>query len=120
MFGKRVFNRHSEYLIDNIWVNAKQHPMYASFEIQKDSESYADAGAVAIKILKSNQPINMFLFYPSCDGSGRVGSCAIYGTHLDGHKAAIERSMQIFGLPVESIVVDEGLEKFLDISIKKY
>lgn len=117
---KQSLNAHSLFLINNIWVNANSHPMYANYDIEKDVESYADAGAVAIKVLKNGRAINMFLFYPACDGSGKIGSCAIFGNQLDGHKSAIERSMLLFGLPVKTVTWDEGIERFIDVTIRDY
>lgn len=35
-------------------------------------------------------------------------------------KSAIERSMNLFGLPVESINWDAGYEKFLDVTLADY
>jgi len=120
MFYRLHFNQHSRQLINNIWINAKAHPMYAGYNITKDEASYFDAGAVAIKLESPKGSMNMFLFYPAYDGSGKIGSCAIYGTNLAGHKQAIERSMTLFGLPVESIEWDEGIERFLDVTLEDY
>lgn len=81
--------------------------MYSSYIVEKDTLTYADAGAVAILLGNSRRTLqNIFLFYPAPDGSGLIGSVAIYGTILEGHKKAIEKSMLIFGLPVESIEWD--------------
>ena len=120
MFFRQHLNQRSRNLIENIWVNAKNHPMYAAYEVEMDSVQYADAGAIAIKISQYGMPKNMFLFYPAVDNSGNIGSIAIYGAALAGHKQAIERSMQVFGLPVDSIEWDEGYEKFLDVTLADY
>lgn len=120
MYSNIYLNQHSKQLINNIWINAKNHPMYKSFDVVKDEVSYLDAGAIAIKLISPTGPTNMFLFYPAIDGSGRIGSCAIYGVHLSGHKNAIERSMLLFGLPVQSIEWDEGIERFLDVTLEEY
>lgn len=119
-FSHPRFNQRSRQLIDNIWLNAKAQPMYASHQIIKDETSYADGGAIAIMVGKNGQLLNMFLFYPAYDGSGKIGSCAIYGNFLEGHKQAIERSMQLFNLPVESVEWDQGMETFLDVTLKDY
>lgn len=120
MFNRLHLNQHSRQLINNIWVNAKGHPMYAGYNVVKDEASYFDAGAIAIKLESPKGLMNMFLFYPACDGSGKIGSCAIYGFQLEGHKQAIERSMKLFGLPVETVEWDEGYEKFLDVTLEDY
>lgn len=120
MFNRLYLNQHSRQLINNIWVNAKSHPMYAGYNVTKDEASYFDAGAIAIILQSPRGSSNMFLFYPACDASGKIGSCAIYGANLAGHKQAIERSMSLFGLPVDSVEWDEGIERFLDVTIEDY
>lgn len=50
MFHRLHLNQQSRQLINNIWVNAKNHPMYAGYIVTKDEASYFDAGAIAIKI----------------------------------------------------------------------
>lgn len=113
-------NERSRQLIKNIWVNANNHPMYAGYLVEKDEASYFTAGAIAIKVSKGGKPMNMFLFYPACDNSGKIGSVAIYGCQLEGHKKAIERSMLMFGLPVESVEMDSGIEDFVDVTLRDY
>lgn len=113
-------NRQSRLLIHNIWLNARNHPMYASYQIIKDETKYSDGGAIAITISKGDRPMNMFLFYPACNDSGNIGSVAIYGSSLPGHKQAIEKTKKLFGLPVESVDWDEGVEIFLDVIIQDY
>lgn len=120
MYSNLHLNQNSLKLINNIWMNAKNHPMYQGYEIIKDVTSYSDAGAVAIKLLSPKGASNMFLFYPSLNGSGKIGSCSIYGFQLSGHKNAIERSMTLFGLPVQSVDWDEGIERFLDVTLEDY
>ena len=121
MLSHQTLNSQSFQLIQNIWVNAKNHPMYSSYIVEKDILTYADAGAVAILLGNSRRTSqNTFLFYPASDGSGQIGSVAVYGTTLEGHKNAIEKSMLIFGLPVESVEWDHGKETFLDVTLKKY
>lgn len=120
MFQRLHLNQHSRQLINNIWVNAKNHPMYAGYNVTKDEASYFDAGAIAIILQSPRGNSNMFLFYPAYDGSGKIGSCAIYGANLEGHKQAIERSMTLFGLPVDLVEWDEGIERFLDVTLEDY
>lgn len=120
MFSRLTLNNHSRNLINNIWMNAKSHPMYKGYAVRKDEVTYSNGGAIAIILQSPNGSMNMFLFYPAYDGSGKIGSCAIYGFSLSGHKQAIERSMSLFGLPVESVDWDEGMERFLDVTLKDY
>ncbi len=120
MFYSCHLNQRSRELIQNIWINAKNHPMYASYDICLDEASYFNAGAIALNIVRNGNLYNMFLFYPNANNDGSIGSVAIYGGSLIGHKQAIERSMQLFGLPVESVKWDEGYEKFLDVTLKPY
>lgn len=115
-----VFNQRSHELINNILVNAMSHQMYAGYKVSKDERTYSYAGAIAIKVISPSGLGNMFLFYPTCDGRGNIGSCAIYGAQLSGHKHAIESSMSLFGLPVESVEWDNGVERFLDVTIANY
>ena len=120
MFHRFFLNQHSRNLIDNIYVNTINHPSYSNYKIYKDEATYAPAGAIALILTSPKGSQNMFLFYPALDGSGRIGSCAIYGALLNGHKTAIERSMRLFGLEVESIKWDEGIERFLDVTLCEY
>lgn len=120
MFSRLYLNQHSRQLINNILMNAKNHPMYVGYDITKDEASYSDAGAIAIILQSPSGSMNMFLFYPAYDASGKIGSCAIYGANLAGHKQAIESSMMLFGLPVDSVEWDEGMERFLDVTLDDY
>ena len=122
MFGNYyntfTLNDQSRRLINNIYVNLSHPPTYASFCIEKDEASYAFQGGIAIKVSRNGRLVNMFLFFGS--PSGKIGSCAIYGSSLSGHKAAIERNMNFFGLPVLSVSFDEGFERFLDVILEDY
>lgn len=120
MFSRLYLNQNSRQLINNIWMNTKRHPMYADYNVSKDETSYFDAGAIAIILQSPRGSSNMFLFYPACDASGKIGSCAIYGYNLAGHKQAIERSLTLFGLQVKSVDWNEGVECFLDVTLKDY
>ena len=77
-------------------------------------------GVHGIGIRKNGTPCNLFLFYPMPGGCGEIESIAIYGQCLHEHYKAIESSMSIFGLPVDSIQNDFGLEPFIDVHLKKY
>lgn len=120
MFSRLSLNKQSQNLINTVWLNAQCHPMYADYIVEKDEASYFDAGAIAIKVSRNGRLLNMFLFYPACNNSGKIGSIAIYGCQLDGHKRAIERTMTVFGLPVEDVEWDEGFERFLDVTLEDY
>jgi len=108
-------NEESRQLISNIYENALHHPSYLSYDIKYNETSYWNAGAIAIEIYKNGQFCNMFLFFPAPDRSGNIGSVAIYGINLEGHKRAIERSHLLFGLPVDYVEVDSGFETYLDV-----
>lgn len=94
--------------------------IYDGYNNAIDRASYFNAGAIAIKLVSPKGESNMFLFYPAVDGSGGIGSCAIYGSQLSVHKASIERSLSLFGLHVESVEWDEGVERFLDVTLQDY
>ena len=96
-------NQQSRQIIRIICQNARTHPIFSSYQVVRDDTTYADGSATAIWIGKDDTIVNMFLFFPSCDNSGRIGSVAIYGHFLSGHKTSIENSMLLFGLPVESV-----------------
>lgn len=120
MTQHNTLNAQSFQRIQNIWMNAKNHPLFSSYDVREDLLTYADAGAVAIILDDKREQRNMFLFYPATDDSGRIGSVAIYGTTLFGHKQAIERSKLVFGLPVDSVSLEHGEETFLDVTLKEY
>lgn len=120
MYFVNSLNSQSRALVNNIYINAKRHPWYASYDIVEDDMSYSNGGAVAIKVSRESRIVNMFLFFPSEDNSGRIGSVAIYGNQLSGHKQAIEHSMQLFGLPVDSVDWNQGYERYLDVTLKAY
>lgn len=121
MFPRLSLDYDSRQLINNILAQVKNHPMYVGYHVEKDEVSYMDAGAIGIIIQSPNLRVNnLFLFYPTSDASGKIGSCAIYGTNLDGHKIDIERSMSLFGLPVHSVEWDAGIECFLDVTLEDY
>ena len=118
MFHHLSFSKRSREIINGIWENAKRQPMAAKYNVIMDESSYFSAGAIAIRFESSHGLSNMFLFFPSPEGE--ICSCAIYGlqSQLINYKNVIERSMSLFGLPVESVEWDEGYEKFLDVTFK--
>ena len=49
--------------------------------------------------------------------SGKIGSVALYGIHLQSHYNTMRSSMKIFGMPISEISFDSGIETFLDITL---
>ncbi len=74
-------------------------------------------GSKAIEITKQGHPVNLFLFYESVDGSGKIGSIAIYGLYLNEYLKAIKQAGSIFGLKVDSVELDAGFDDYLDIYV---
>ena len=110
-------NQDSLTKINNIVRGFKAIPMYLKYEI--NSYLYdAKGGVHAIMLLSNNSPVSLFLFYPGSEGE--INSIAIYGASLEGHLRAIKSSMTIFGLLVESVEMDYGIEPFVDVYLKKY
>lgn len=105
--------------INTIVAGFRKLHLFKSYEIE--SFVYDKLlGVHGIMIKKNGTPCNLFLFYPMPGGCGEIQSIAIYGDGLREHYKAIESSMSIFGLPVESIQNDYGLEPFIDVYLKKY
>ena len=69
----------------------------------------------AIEITRNGNPVNLFIFYPSIEDSGKIGSIAIYGSFLNEYYRSIKQDGTIFGIKVESIERDAGFDDFLDI-----
>lgn len=119
-FWRPQFDQRSKWLINTILKNFQCNPMYVAYRIEKNEILYSDAGAIAIILFKNEVIVNMFLFYPSPSYNGKIDSIAIYGSQLEGHKRIIESSMKIFDLPVERVEWDEGIEKFVDVTLQDY
>lgn len=114
MFNTERFNSQSLNFIDNICANGNKA---MSFEFVKDEVTYI--GAIAIKVYKNAGLINQFIFYPTYDG--KIESISIFGLQINGHKEAIESSMKVFGLPVESVEVDNMNDQdFLEVTLEDY
>lgn len=113
-------NQHSMQLINNIVNGFKNYPAYSSYTIKSylyDMQSKAQA----LEISRDNKIINLFLFYPAVNGSGKIGSIAIYGYDIAGHYKAIKSSMKAFGLNVDSVDIDRGgIEDFVDVYLTDY
>lgn len=114
----QYLNQESLHRINNIVTGFKKHPNYAAYSIR--SYCYdARAGVHAIEVGKGTQLINLWLFYPGCNGE--INSIAVYGSYLQGHLNAIRSSMTVFGMPVESVYMDcSGMSDFVDIYLKEY
>lgn len=114
----QYLNQESLHRINNIVTGFKKHPNYAAYSIR--SYCYdARACVHAIEVGKGTQLINLWLFYPSCNGE--INSIAVYGSYLQGHLNAIRSSMTVFGMPVESVYMDcSGMSDFVDIYLKEY
>ena len=107
-------NTDSLQLIENIANGFRNYPAYAAYSIR----SYAygiRTGAHALEITRNSQLVNLLLFMPGIDG--KIESVAVYGSNLRGHLNAIKSSMTIFGLPVESVEMDGGIEPFIDVHL---
>lgn len=110
-------NQDSLTKIGNIVQGFKTIPMYQKYEI--NSYLYdAQGGIHAIMLCRDGSPVSLFLFYPG--SNGEISSIAIYGAALEGHLRAIRSSMTVFGLPVESVQMESGIESFVDVYLKKY
>lgn len=114
MFNTERFNSQSLGFIDNICANGNKA---MNFNFVKDEVTYI--GAIAIKVYKNGGLINQFIFYPTHDG--KIESISIFGLQIYGHKESIENSMKIFGLPVESVDVDNmNGQDSLEVTLKDY
>ena len=106
------FNEDSLQKINNIIAGIKA--LYSTYDIKSYRYDFK-TNAHAIELRKNGLPINLFLFYPWTNGE--IESIAIYGQNLVGHLNAIKSSMTIFGLPVESVEMDGGIEPFIDVHL---
>lgn len=114
MYG--YLNQDSLQRIKNIENGFRNFPAYSTYQIK----SYLydmKVGCHALEITRNGQTVNLFLFYPDVNRSGKIGSIALYGANLQGHYNAMRSSMTAFGMPISDISFDSGVETFLDISI---
>lgn len=114
-FGSHL-NQDSLMRIQNIVNGFRNHPTYSTYQIKSYLYDMR-AGCHALEITRNGQPINLFLFYPDANGSGKIGSIALYGANLQGHYNAMRSSMMAFGMPISEISFDSGMETFLDITL---
>lgn len=107
-------NQDSLQRIQNIANGFKNYPAFSLYEIN----SYVydiRAGVHALEVSKNGQTINLWLFYPSESGNGKIGSIAVYGSYLQGHYNSMCSSMMAFGMPISDISIESGNETFIDI-----
>lgn len=111
------FNSDSDQKIANIVNNARNHPMYKSYQISSYCGDWR-TGVQIVDISKNGDTVNQFHFYPGING--KIESIAIYGRNLNGHLNAIRSSMSIFGLPVASVEMDAGFSDYVDVYLDNY
>lgn len=114
MYGH--LNQDSLQRIQNIANGFRNYPAYAAYDIKSYCYN-AMAGIHALEITRNNQAVNLFLFYPATNRSGKIGSIAVYGASLQGHYNAMRSSMMAFGMPITDISIESGNETFLDVYI---
>lgn len=115
MYG--YLNQDSLQRIKNIENGFRNFPAYSAYQIR--SFVYDLRLKVhALEITRNGDFVNLFLFYPSTNGNGKIGSIAIYGAGLQGHYNAMRSSMMAFGMPITDISIESGKETFLDIYIE--
>lgn len=111
-------NNESIQQIEAIANNLMLHPVYSKYTIQCYCYD-SSADVYAIKVSENSDPINLFLFYPTVNGNGSIGSIAIYGIGLRGHLNEILESKKIFGMEIESAEIDRsGMSDFVDVYLK--
>lgn len=109
-------NQDSMSRIKNIETILRDYPPFSSYQIKSYLYDMR-AGCHAIEITSNGRLVNLYLFYPDGDGSGKIGSIALYGIHLQAHYETMRSSMKIFGMSITDISFDSGIETFLDIYI---
>ncbi len=75
-------------------------------------------GSYHITVSKNGTPRAQYLFYPG--DNGMIESIAIYGDWIKQDYEGMQQSNLIFGLPIESIEVEHGMETYLDVYLKDY
>lgn len=107
-------NQDSMQRIQNIVNGFRTYPAYAAYDIRSYCYDFK-AGVHALEVTRSGQMVNLFLFYPATNRSGKIGSIAVYGSNLQGHYNAMRSSMMAFGMPITDISIESGNETFIDI-----
>lgn len=117
ILGAGHLNPDSMSRIRNIETGFRNYPPFSSYQIRSYLYDMS-AGCHAIEITSNGRLVNLYLFYPDADGSGKIGSIALYGVHLQAHYNTMRSSMKIFGMSITDISFDSGIETFLDIYIE--
>ncbi len=107
-------NSNSQQMIQNI-LNG-MHQLFPKYQCRTYVFDF-HAGVHALEVAKNGRVLNLYLFYPDTNGTGRIGSVALYGDALDLHFRTISSSRNLFGMHVTSINRDYGKEEFLDIYV---
>ncbi len=111
-------NHDSMQRINNILIGLQSHPYYTKYDVCSYLYDHR-SNAHAIHLLHNGQSVNLFLFFPGCNGE--INSIAIYGASLRGHLHAILSSMKIFAMEVEEAFIDnQGLSPYVDVYLKSY
>lgn len=111
-------NDRSQSIITNIYRNIKGHPKFTHLTVRLSSE-LTTTGCMSIEVSNNGQPINLFMFCPNW--MGNIDSVAIYGSNLNRHYSTISKTLNVFGLPVIGIDMDNsGMSDFVDVQIGKY
>ena len=107
-------NKQSLALVTNIYNNMSNHYHQYRIFINKNDIS----GSASIEVLNQKCLVNKYYFYPD-EVLGNIESIAIYGIALQNHYETINRTLNIFGFKVKSIVpvTQNTMSPFLDISL---
>lgn len=108
-------NSNSQQMIQNILNGLRM--AFPAYQCRTYIYDYR-AGVHALEITRNGRICNLYLFYPETDGSGKIGSVALYGDALENHYRTISSSKNLFGMHVTSIERDFGQEDFLDIYVE--
>lgn len=113
-----TFNEESLYIIRDVELNICNLPIYNYCQVQSYIHD-SSKSSQAIEIRKNGVLVNMYLFYPATDGSGKIDSIAIYGSYLQEFYNMIRSDGMIFGMNVKTIYldIDSALENFLAIYV---
>lgn len=113
----KSLNDHSKWMINNIVTGMTTHPRFAEWDIR--SYTYdQNEGVEAIEMIYRGN-VNLYLFFPKYDGSGRIGSIALYGAAIDQHYQTLSNSGKVFGMTILDLREDMNTEgqKFLDMDV---
>lgn len=106
-----ILNQDSLQRINNIVANFRANPSYSSFQIR----TFLYQGVHAIEITRNGNKINLLLFYPEVNNSGKIGSIAMYGANLLEHYNTMKTSNKAFGMQIYDISLEGGMSPFIDI-----